>query len=104
MADGNRFNPNSNAAGSKALGVKVEDRGPYRAERVVDLAPKVADQLGMKQTGVAPVVVTPIVVPQPDGTVKLGAGQRKSVRRNWPQQPKLRWRQPARSLLESNPH
>ena len=91
MADGNRFNPNSNAAASKTLPlgttakvtnlsngrtatVKVEDRGPYRAERVVDLAPKVADQLGMKQTGVAPVVVAPIVVPQPDGTVKLGAG------------------------------
>ena len=91
MADGNRFNPNSDVAASKTLPlgttakvtnlsngrtatVKVEDRGPYRAGRVVDLAPKVADQLDLKQTGVTPVVVAPIAVPQPDGAVKLGAG------------------------------
>jgi rare lipoprotein A len=41
---------------------------------VVDLAPKVADQLAMKKQGVAPVVVAPIAVPQPGGDVKLGAG------------------------------
>jgi rare lipoprotein A len=91
MADGNRFDPNSNVAASKSLPlgttakvtnlnngksavVKVQDRGPYRDGRVVDLTPKVADQLDMKNAGVTAVVVAPIAVPQADGAVKLGAG------------------------------
>jgi rare lipoprotein A len=91
MADGNRFNPNSNVAASKTLPlgttakvtnlrngksamVTVEDRGPHVDGRVVDLTPKVADELEMKKSGVAPVVVAPVTVPQPDGAVKLGAG------------------------------
>jgi rare lipoprotein A len=85
------MNPNSNVAASKNLPlgsvakvtnlengktatVKIEDRGPYVNGRVVDLAPKVADQLDLKGKGVAPVEVKPITLPQPDGTVKLGAG------------------------------
>ena len=91
MANGKRFNPNSNTAASKTLPlgttakvtnlangrsavVTVEDRGPHVRGRVVDLAPKVADQLGMRTSGVVPVVVAPIAVPQRDGAVKLGAG------------------------------
>jgi len=91
MADGRRMNPNTDAAASKTLPlgtvaevtnlengrsakVQVEDRGPYIAGRVVDVTPKVADQLGMLRRGVAAVVVKPIAVPQPDGAVKLGAG------------------------------
>ncbi|HEY2132866.1 MAG TPA: septal ring lytic transglycosylase RlpA family protein [Acetobacteraceae bacterium] len=91
MADGRRMDPNSNVAASKTLPlgsvakvtnlnngktatVKVEDRGPFVDGRVVDLAPHVADQLDLKQKGVAPVEVKPITVPQPDGGVKLGAG------------------------------
>jgi len=91
MANGNRFNPDSNTAASKTLPlgttakvtnvqngksvtVKVEDRGPYVDGRVVDLTPKIADELNMRKQGVAPVIVAPIAVPQPDGAVKLGAG------------------------------
>ena len=91
MADGRRMNPNSNVAASKNLPlgsvakvtnlengktatVKIEDRGPYVKGRVVDLAPKVADQLDLKEKGVVPVEVKPITLPQPDGGVKLGAG------------------------------
>jgi rare lipoprotein A len=91
MADGNRFNPNSDVAASTTLPlgttarvtnlsngrtatVKVEDRGPYRPGRVIDVAPKVADQLDMKEAGVVPVTVAPIAIPQPNGAVKLGAG------------------------------
>ncbi len=91
MADGHAFNPASNAAACKTLPlgttakvtnltngrsavVKIEDRGPRLAGRVVDVAPKVADQLDMQKAGVTPVVVAPIAVPQPDGRVKLGAG------------------------------
>ena len=91
MADGRRMNPNSNIAASKNLPlgsvakvtnlengktatVKIEDRGPYVNGRVVDLAPKVADQLELKEKGVVPVEVKPITLPQPNGGVKLGSG------------------------------
>jgi rare lipoprotein A len=91
MADGRRMNPNSDIAASKNLPlgsvakvtnldngktatVKIEDRGPYVNGRVVDLTPKVADQLDLKKKGVGIVEVKPITLPQPDGTVKLGAG------------------------------
>lgn len=91
MADGRRMNPNSNIVASKTLPlgsvakvtnlqngktttVKVEDRGPFVSGRVVDLAPKVANELDLKQQGVVPVEVKPVTVPQPGGGVKLGAG------------------------------
>jgi rare lipoprotein A len=91
MADGQRFDPNTNAAASKTLPfgttarvtnlkngksavVRVEDRGPWIVGRVVDVTPKVAGELGIREAGVAPVVVAPITVPQKDGAVKLGAG------------------------------
>lgn len=91
MADGRHMNPRSNIAASKTLPlgttarvvnlrngkaatVRIVDRGPYIQGRVVDVSPKVAQELGMKTAGVVPVVVKPITVPQPDGQVKLGAG------------------------------
>jgi rare lipoprotein A len=91
MADGHRMNPNTDVAASKTLPlgsvakvtnvnngksatVKIEDRGPYVDGRVVDLAPKVANQLDIEKTGVVPVEVKPITVPQPQGGMKLGAG------------------------------
>jgi peptidoglycan lytic transglycosylase len=95
MADGNRMNPNSNIAASKSLPlgsvakvtnldngktatVKIEDRGPHVNGRVVDLTPKVANDLDMKEKGTAPVQVKPVTLPQPDGSVKLGAGAAES--------------------------
>lgn len=92
MADGNRFSVRSNAAASKVLPlgttarvtnvengqsatVKVEDRGPFVDGRVIDLSPRVANDIGItRKKGIAPVVVAPIEVPQPDGSVKAGAG------------------------------
>jgi rare lipoprotein A len=91
MANGNRFDPDANSAASKALPlgttakvinqqngrsatVTVEDRGPFIDGRVVDVTPKVAEQLDIGKRGVVPVIVAPIAVPQHDGAVKLGAG------------------------------
>jgi len=54
--------------------VEIRDRGPYVKDRIVDVSPKVADKLDMKEDGVAPVEVKPIEVPQPDGSVKQGEG------------------------------
>jgi rare lipoprotein A len=91
MADGRAMNPRANIAASKSLPlgtsakvtnlhngqtatVNVEDRGPYARGRLLDVSPAVADQLRLKQQGIAVSQVKPITVPQPDGGIKLGAG------------------------------
>ncbi|MDB5822973.1 MAG: hypothetical protein JWR21_1677 [Herminiimonas sp.] len=91
MADGTPMNPNADIAASKTLplGTKaritnvengksstvvIKDRGPYVDGRIVDVSPKVAEKLDMKEQGVASVAVTPITVPQEDGSVKPGSG------------------------------
>jgi rare lipoprotein A len=92
MADGTRMDPQSNAAASKTLPlgtkarvtnlengnnevVEIRDRGPYVKDRIVDVSPRTADKLGLKEDGTAPVEVKPTEVPQPDGSVKPGAGE-----------------------------
>ena len=89
MAGGRPFDPNGTNAASKTLPlgtiarvknpkngksavVTIDDRGPYVADRIVDLSPKTAQELGIKHEGVAMVEVTPISVPLPDGRVLLG--------------------------------
>ena len=91
MADGTPMNPNASVAASKTLPlgtkaeivnlesgkkavVEIRDRGPYVKDRIVDVTPKVADKLDMKEDGVVPVEVKPIEVPQADGSVKPGEG------------------------------
>ncbi len=92
MANGRRFNPLANTVASKSLPlgtvakvtnldngksvlVTVADRGPYVTGRVVDLTSSTAGQLGItEEKGLAPVVVAPVAVPQPNGEVKAGAG------------------------------
>ena len=41
--------------------VKINDRGPYIRGRIIDLSPRAADMLEMKQAGVVTVVVEPLV-------------------------------------------
>ena len=92
MANGKRMDPHDDNAASKTLPlgttakvtnletgrsavVTIEDRGPYVKGRIVDLSPATAQSIGIsKQNGLADVEVTPIAVPQPDGSVKPGAG------------------------------
>jgi rare lipoprotein A len=81
MTDGNHMNPQANVAASKTLPlgttatvinlqngrsstVTVEDRGPFAPGPVIDVTPKVAQELEMKKRGVALVEVKPIVVPR----------------------------------------
>ena len=90
MADGTPMDPDSNIAASRTLPlgtkakvtnldngksavVEIRDRGPYVDGRIVDLTPKTAEELDMLTEGVVPVEVTPIEVPQRDGSIKLGA-------------------------------
>ena len=91
MADGTRMDPNANNAASKTLplgttamvtnldtgqsaAVTIQDRGPYVKGRIIDLSPATAREIGLdRQDGIATVVVAPIEVPLPDGSVKQGA-------------------------------
>lgn len=92
MADGRRYDPRDNVAASRSLPlgttarvtnlrtgksteVKIEDRGPFVAGRVVDLTPHAAHAIGLTtEEGLAPVIVAPIAVPQSDGRLEPGAG------------------------------
>jgi rare lipoprotein A len=91
MADGRRLDTSANMAASKSLPlgsvakvtnlanghtatVAIQDRGPHARSRVMDVTPRVAEKLGIKERGVAPVEIQPITVPKADGSVKLGAG------------------------------
>ena len=96
MADGVPMNLDGNNAASRTLplGTKakvtnletgksatvvIEDRGPYVDGRIVDLSPATARKIGItRRQGISKVTVAPITVPQPDGTVKLGAAARKT--------------------------
>ncbi len=86
MADGTRFDPASDAAASKTLPlgtaarvtnlhngrtatVRVRDRGPYRAGRIIDVSPGSAGALGMGPDGLAPVAVVPLT-PRPAGQAR----------------------------------
>ncbi|MES2951217.1 MAG: septal ring lytic transglycosylase RlpA family protein [Pseudomonadota bacterium] len=87
MASGKAMNPNSNVAASKTLPigtkakvtnlktgksavVDIQDRGPYVPGRIVDLSPKTAQDLDIKQDGVAPVEVKPISIPPKESEQK----------------------------------
>ena len=90
MADGSKMDPHGDNAASKTLPlgtrarvtnidsgqsavVTIQDRGPYVKGRIVDLSPSTAQKIGITQdNGVAKVRVTPISVPLPDGSTKLG--------------------------------
>lgn len=94
MANGKKMDPKGNNAASRTLPlgtkatvtnlktgqrseVKIEDRGPYAKGRIIDLSPATAEKIGIEpKAGVGQVEVAPITVPQPDGSVKPGAGAR----------------------------
>jgi peptidoglycan lytic transglycosylase len=67
-------NSRRNLQSGEAAVVKVEDRGQFVASCVMDVTPKVAEELAMTNRGVVPVEVKPITVPQANGRAKLGAG------------------------------
>jgi rare lipoprotein A len=53
--------------------VTIQDRGPYVKGRIIDLSPATAREIGLdREDGITRVVVAPIEVPLPDGSVKRG--------------------------------
>jgi rare lipoprotein A len=47
----------------KSVRVTVTDRGPFKKGRILDVSPKAAEKLGMKEDGVAKVKVVPLKEP-----------------------------------------
>jgi rare lipoprotein A len=102
MANGAPMNPRGNNAASRTLPlgtvakvtnldtgksavVTIQDRGPYVKGRIVDLSPSTAHKIGIsRREGVSKVVVAPVVVPLPDGTVKPGIASRTPMPRKLP--------------------
>ena len=71
----------TNLKTGKSTEVTIEDRGPFVAGRVVDLTPHAAEAIGLTwNEGLAPVIVAPIAVPQPDGAIRPGAGAAEPCR------------------------
>lgn len=60
----------TNVENGKKTEVIVNDRGPYVPDRVIDVTPKAAEELGMKEEGVAKVVVKPVEIPPPSADPK----------------------------------
>jgi rare lipoprotein A len=53
----------TNRENGRSAHVTVTDRGPYAKGRIIDVSPKAAEQLDMKDDGVAPVKVQPTELP-----------------------------------------
>jgi rare lipoprotein A len=60
----------TNVENGKKTEVIVNDRGPYVEDRVIDVTPKAAEELGIKEKGVAKVEVKPVEIPPPSADPK----------------------------------
>jgi len=50
----------TNLDNGRSIIVKINDRGPWRRRFIIDLSPRAADELSVRQTGVAAVMVEPV--------------------------------------------
>jgi rare lipoprotein A len=64
----------TNLKNGRSVEVRVNDRGPYRGRRVIDLSAKAAEEIGLKRRGVAKVKVEALSVPRPQPAVYHAAG------------------------------
>lgn len=55
----------TNLKNGLSVDVRVNDRGPYKSRRVIDLSAKAAETIGLKRRGVAKVKVELLPHPQP---------------------------------------
>jgi len=78
----------TNNANNKSVIVRVNDRGPFHQDRIIDLSYSAAYKLGMMKTGVANVTITAItdfsvpkqvIAPKPKSSSIVKTGQRKYI-------------------------
>jgi rare lipoprotein A (peptidoglycan hydrolase) len=70
----------TNLDNGHSLIVKINDRGPWRRRFIIDLSPRAADELNVRRTGVAAVMVEPIEPgsPSPSTAAALNAATYRS--------------------------
>jgi rare lipoprotein A (peptidoglycan hydrolase) len=59
----------TNLNNGRSMIVKINDRGPWRRRFIIDLSPRAADELSVRQTGVAAVMVEPVAPAAPPNAV-----------------------------------
>lgn len=59
----------TNLLNNRACTVRVNDRGPFSRNRILDVSQAAADSLGMRANGVADIRLRVLAVPQPDGSI-----------------------------------
>lgn len=62
----------TNLVNDESVVVRINDRGPYKDNRIIDLSRAAAAAIGMETMGVAKVRLEPLALP--DGVVRLGVG------------------------------
>lgn len=55
----------TNLDNGRSLIVKINDRGPWTRRFIIDLSPRAADELNVRRTGVAAVIVEPVAPGSP---------------------------------------
>jgi rare lipoprotein A len=60
----------TNQKTGKSVDVRINDRGPTRMDRIIDVSERAARDLGMEETGVATVVIEVDPSKQPDPQVR----------------------------------
>jgi rare lipoprotein A len=60
----------TNQKTGKSVDVRINDRGPTRPDRIIDVSERAARDLGMEETGVANVVIEADPSKQPDPQVR----------------------------------
>jgi len=70
----------TNLDNGHSLIVKINDRGPWRRRFIIDLSPRAADELNVRRTGVAAVIVEPVEPgsPSPSAAAGLNAAAYRS--------------------------
>jgi rare lipoprotein A len=63
----------SNVRNGRSVNVRVNDRGPFVAGRVIDLSPAAARQLDMLDAGVVPVLLEVLGTPRAKTAVAAGS-------------------------------
>ncbi|MEJ2356936.1 MAG: septal ring lytic transglycosylase RlpA family protein [Deinococcales bacterium] len=64
----------TNLVNGESVVVRINDRGPFKPNRIIDLSRAAAEAIGMKNMGVAKVKLQPLALP--DGVVRVGVDDR----------------------------
>jgi len=71
---GTRVRVTRTEGGQRSVVVRINDRGPYKDDRIIDLSEAAAEELGMIDEGVVEVRLELVDAPEPDADDSSGRG------------------------------